>query len=284
MSYISRTLNNYVMINIKQLTFHYKKQQELFNELSFQQENGSITGLLGKNGAGKSTLLKLMAGLLKPQQGQLTINNFKPFDRLPDYLADVFMVPEEFSFPSVTIHCYIKATAPLYPNFEYEKMDRILNEFELDRKKNINRLSHGQRKKFLIAFALASNCRLLILDEPTNGLDIPSKSLFRKILVSSVTEEQLVLISTHQVKDIETIIDKIVMLDDGEIVFNQDVSSISQQWQFKTVSSLSGVTKAVYQEKCPGGYRVISPIGEDEETEIDIELLFNAIVSKALLN
>ncbi len=284
MSYFTRTLNTHDMIHIQQLTFHYKKQQALFNDLSFQEENGSITGLLGKNGAGKSTLLKLMAGLLKPQQGQLSINNFKPFDRLPDYLADVFMVPEEFSFPPVTIDCYIKATAPLYPKFEYEKMDRILQEFELDRKKNINRMSHGQRKKFLIAFALASNCRLLILDEPTNGLDIPSKSLFRKILVSSVTEEQLVLISTHQVKDIETIIDKIVMLNDGEIVFNQEVSSISQRWQFKTVSSLSGETNAVYREKCPGGYRVISPIGDDEETEIDIELLFNAIVNKAQLN
>jgi len=283
-SYFTRTLNIYVMISINQLTFHYKKQQALFSDLSFNQENGSITGLLGKNGAGKSTLLKLMAGLLKPQTGELTINGFLPFDRLPDFLSDVFLVPEEFSFPPVTIDCYIKATAPLYPNFEYEKMDRILQEFELDRKKNINRMSHGQRKKFLIAFALATNCRLLILDEPTNGLDIPSKSLFRKILVSSVTEEQLILISTHQVKDIETIIDKIVMLDEGEIVFNEEVTTISQKWQFKTVASLSAIEALIYHEKCPGGYRAISPIGNEDETEIDIELLFNAIVNKATLN
>ncbi len=272
------------MISIKQLTFHYKKQQALFADLSFHQENGSITGLLGKNGAGKSTLLKLMAGLLKPQAGQLTINSFKPFDRHPDFLSDVFMVPEEFSFPPVTIDCYVKATAPLYPSFGYEKMDKILQEFELDRKKNINRLSHGQRKKFLIAFALATNCRLLILDEPTNGLDIPSKSLFRKILVSSVTEDQLVLISTHQVKDIDTIIDKIVMIDEGEIVFNDDVINISQKWQFKSVASLSGIADPVYHEKCPGGYRIISPISDEDETDIDIELLFNAIVNKANLN
>ncbi|HZL10089.1 MAG TPA: ABC transporter ATP-binding protein [Prolixibacteraceae bacterium] len=268
------------MINVQQLTFHYKKQQALFNELSFQQKNGSITGLLGKNGAGKSTLLKLMAGLLKPQVGQLSVNNFKPFDRLPDFLSDVFMVPEEFSFPPVTIDCYIKATAPLYPNFGKEKMDQILLEFELDRKKHLNKLSHGQRKKFLIAFALASNCRLLILDEPTNGLDIPSKSLFRKILVSSVSEEQLVLISTHQVKDIDTIIDKIVMLDEGEIIFNEDILSISQKWQFTMVPSLTGIAEPIYHEKCPGGYRVMSLVGDDDETEIDIELLFNAIVNK----
>lgn len=282
MSYITMTLNIYDMISINELTFHYKKQQALFSDLSFQQENGSITGLLGKNGAGKSTLLKLMAGLLKPQTGQLTINGFKPFGRLPDFLADVFMVPEEFSFPSVSIGCYVKATAPLNPNFGYEKMDKILLEFELDRKKNINRLSHGQRKKFLIAFALATNCRLLILDEPTNGLDIPSKSLFRKILVSSVTEDQLVLISTHQVKDIETIIDKIVMLDEGEIVFNEDLVNISQKWQFKSVTGLSGIENPIYNEKCPGGYRIICLAGDEDETDIDIELLFNAIVSHHL--
>jgi len=272
------------MISINQLTFHYKKQQALFANLSFQQKNGSITGLLGKNGAGKSTLLKLMVGLLKPQTGQLTINSYQPFDRHPDFLADVFMVPEEFSFPPVSIACYVKATAPLYPNFGYEKMDKILQEFELDRKMNINRLSHGQRKKFLIAFALATNCRLLILDEPTNGLDIPSKSLFRKILVSSVTEEQLVLISTHQVKDIDTIIDKIVILDEGEIIFNEEVMNISQKWQFKSVASLSGIADPIYHEKCPGGYRIICPINNEDETDIDIELLFNAIVNKASLN
>lgn len=272
------------MISIKQLTFHYKKQQALFSDLSFHQENGSITGLLGKNGAGKSTLLKLMAGLLKPQTGQLEINGFKPFDRLPDFLSDVYMVPEEFSFPPVTIACYVKATAPLYPNFGYEKMDKILLEFELDRQKNINRLSHGQRKKFLIAFALATNCRLLILDEPTNGLDIPSKSLFRKILVSSVTEDQLVLISTHQVKDIDTIIDKIVMIDQGELVLNENIFSITEKWQFKTVQSLNGAEKVVYHEKCPGGYRIVLPANNGEESDIDIELLFNAIVNKAPLN
>lgn len=272
------------MITIKQLTFHYKKQQALFSNMSFHQEYGSITGLLGKNGAGKSTLLKLMAGLLKPQTGQLAVNGYQPFDRQPDFLADVFMVPEEFSFPPVSIDCYIKATAPLYPSFAYEKMDKILKEFELEPKKNINRLSHGQRKKFLIAFALATNCRLLFLDEPTNGLDIPSKSLFRKILVSSVTDEQLVLISTHQVKDIDTIIDKIVMIDDGEIVFNEEAINISQKWQFKSVPSLSGIEKPIYHEKCPGGYRIICPANDEDETEIDIELLFNAIVNKANLN
>ncbi|MEN9906973.1 MAG: hypothetical protein RLZZ540_114 [Bacteroidota bacterium] len=271
------------MISIQHLTFQYKKQDALFTDLSFEQQNGSIVGLLGKNGAGKSTFLKLISGLLKPQIGKLVINGFKPFDRFPDFLSDIYMVSEEFSFPSITIALYIKATAPLYPKFDYEKMNRILQQFELDAKKNLNGLSHGQRKKFLIAFALSTNCSLLVLDEPTNGLDIPSKSLFRKILVSSVSDEQLVLISTHQVKDIETIIDTIVVLDEGKMVYNQSIFDISQQWQFKTVTSLAGIENPIYQEKCLGGYRIITAVDELKETEIDIELLFNAIINKVTL-
>jgi ABC-2 type transport system ATP-binding protein len=271
------------MIHIQNLTFRYKKQEALFTDLSFNQQNGSIVGLLGKNGAGKSTLLQLISGLLQPQTGKLSTNGFKPFDRLPDFLADIYMVSEEFLFPSITIGLYIKATAPLYPKFDYMKMSNILREFELDVKKNLNGLSHGQRKKFLIAFALSTNCSLLILDEPTNGLDIPSKSLFRKILVSSISNEQLVVISTHQVKDIETIIDKIVVLDEGKMVYNESVFDISQQWQFKTVASLSGIEKPIYQEKCLGGHRIIVPANSVEETEIDIELLFNAIIHKVTL-
>lgn len=271
------------MIDIQHLTFQYKKLDALFTDLSFHQGTGSIVGLLGKNGAGKSTLLKLISGLLKPQTGELTINGFKPFERLPNFLEDIYMVSEEFSFPSISIALYLKATAPLYPKFDYQKMDKILQEFELEPKKNLNGLSHGQRKKFLIAFALSTNCGLLILDEPTNGLDIPSKSLFRKILVSSVSEDQLVLISTHQVKDIETIIDTIVVLDEGKIVYNKSVFTISQQLQFKTVASLSDIENPIYQEKCLGGYRIITSAGEAEETEIDIELLFNAIINKVTL-
>ena len=271
------------MITIQELTFQYKKQDALFTDLSFQQEKGSIVGLLGKNGAGKSTLLKLISGLLKPQIGELSINGCKPFDRLPDFLSDIYMVSEEFSFPSITIGLYIKATAPLYPKFDYEKMNRILQEFELDAKKSLNGLSHGQRKKFLIAFALSTNCSLLVLDEPTNGLDIPSKSLFRKILVSSVSEDQLVLISTHQVKDIETVIDTIVVLDEGKIVYNESIFEISQTLQFKTVATLSGLENPIYQEKCLGGHRIIKESNQLEETEIDIELLFNAIINKVTL-
>jgi ABC-2 type transport system ATP-binding protein len=268
------------MISIDQLSFHYKKQPEFNENLSYKQESGSIVGLLGKNGAGKTTLLNLLAGLLNPQAGSIEISEFTPFERQPDFLGDLFMVPEEFQFPQVSINLYLKATASLYPNFDQEKLDGILKDFELDRKSMIHKLSQGQRKKFLIAFALATNCKLLLLDEPTNGLDIPSKSIFRKVLVGSVTDEQLVLISTHQVKDIEAILDTVVILDQGRIIFKESMEQITRHWQFRHFPSLQGIDEVVYSEKFPGGYKVIVPSTGEEETEVDLELLFKALVSR----
>ena len=154
-------------------------------------------------------------------------------------------------------------------------------EFDLLRSANLNKLSHGQRKKFLIAFALSTNCKMLVLDEPTNGLDIPSKSQFRKILVSSVTDEQLVIISTHQVKDIDTIIDKVVVIDNGNIIYNENTEDITQKLNFDMVNSLVGVENVLYSEQCPLGYRIIVPATFNSESNIDLELLFNAIINKS---
>jgi len=269
------------MINVKDLSFYYRRQRPLFESLSLEMNSGRIIGLLGRNGAGKTTLLQLMAGLLAPKGGEIRVEGYLPFDRRPDFLADVYMVPEEFSFPNATIGAYTRAFSPFYPRFDREKLNRILQEFQLTADEQLNKLSHGQRKKFLIAFALASNCKLMILDEPTNGLDIPSKSQFRKILVSSVSDDQLVIISTHQVKDIDTIIDTVMVVDEGRLIFNQTTDEITGNYYFDRVDSLEEEA-FLYQEAGIGGYRVIRNADGVHESPIDLELLFNAIITNAL--
>lgn len=265
------------MIQIKDLHFAYSRQQALFDGLSVHLEAGSITGLLGKNGAGKTSLLKLLTGLLHPTSGNLSVLGYIPKKREVPMLNDVFLVPEEFYFPSISISDYCEAYAPFYPKFDQEMMFRILIEFELLTDSYLQKLSHGQKKKFLIAFALATRCRLLVLDEPTNGLDIPSKALFRKILAGSLDEDQLVIISTHQVKDVDNLIDKIIVLDNGRVIFQQTIAEISQKVSFisETTADVEG---AIYSEAVPGGYRLMVPQG-DAETAVDIELLFNAVTN-----
>jgi len=267
-------MNNKIKIN--NLTYAYPKQAPIYKNLSLELAEGSITGLLGKNGAGKTTLLKLMSGLMRPQEGSISANGITPGRRLPELLEDIYFVPEEFFFPTVTMHDYVKAHRIFYPKFDNEAMYKTLAEFDLDPDKKLTKISHGQKKKFIISFALATNCSLLILDEPTNGLDIPSKALFRKILAGSLSDNQLVVISTHQVKDVENLIDTLVMVDKGEIAFKATVEELVSQYQF--VSGTGNNEGALYSEPVPGGYKSILPRTESY-SELDIELLFNAVAS-----
>lgn len=272
------------MIQSKNISFYYNKRKKLFSDLKFDQSAGSIIGLLGKNGAGKSTLLYLISGLLRPKKGSITVNGYVPFKRDPNFLTDIFLVTDELFIPPLSMSAYINVYAPLYKNFNFGKMDNIMLEFKLSKKNRLNKLSHGQQKKFIIAFALATNCKILLFDEPTNGLDIPSKSIFRKILVGSVEENQMAIISTHQVKDVETIIDRIVILDEGQILFEKNMAQITEKIQFKKMPVLSLASNLLYHEKCPEGFNVMLPAVSHEETDVDIELLFNAITNKTVLN
>lgn len=270
------------MISINEMQFSYRKNQFLFDNFSLEATSGSILGLLGKNGSGKTTLLKLLSGILKPVKGTIMIDGFTPFDRNPDYLSEVFMVPEDFDLPPVTIKSYCAATSPLYPSFDNELFKQLLDEFELKESDQLNKLSHGTKKKFIIAFALSTRSKILLLDEPTNGLDIPSKSIFRKVLVSSVSDDQLVIISTHQVKDIDTVIDKVLIIDEGKMLYYKELLEISGCYHFDTASSVTNIKDVIYSEKCPVGYKFIQPENGKAESVIDMELFFNAIVNKKI--
>lgn len=264
------------MVVINDLKFTYsRKHQPLFEDLHCELSSGSIVGLLGKNGAGKTSLLKLMIGLLTPTEGSVRILGQDPADRNPSLLQDVYFLPEEFHHPGISIRKYVKANAGFYPRFDEALLNRLITDFELPENKKLNQLSYGQKKKFFISFALSTKCRLLVLDEPTNGLDIPSKSIFRRVMAGSLDEDQLVIISTHQVRDVENLIDRVLMLEKGKFIMQKNLYDISSKLRFSTTSSPEG-ENILYHEMVPGGYKVITP-QTGGSSSVDIELLFNAI-------
>lgn len=265
------------MIQIENLSFGYKKNRLLFDNLSLQIPMGNIYGLLGRNGAGKTTLLKHILGLLFPSNGKCMVFDKPAGDRLPKILSDIYFIPEEFVLPPVTMDTFVKLHAPFYPGFSGEMYNKYLTEFEINDNSKLNSLSYGQKKKFLIAFGLATQTRILILDEPTNGLDIPSKSQFRKIIASSMTEERSIIISTHQVRDLASLIDHIVILESGKIIFHKGTEEISSKLSFVQARDLTGL-EVLYKEDVLGGHAVMCR-KNGEETEIDLELLFNGVVS-----
>jgi ABC-2 type transport system ATP-binding protein len=266
------------MIAIENLTFAYRQKPPLFNNLDLKLSDGNIYGLLGKNGAGKTTMLKIVSGLLFAQQGDCQVFSFSPPRRNPDMLQEIYFVPEEFYTPPLKISEYVAAYAPFYPRFDKQSFKDYLQTFELPANDRLTSLSYGQKKKFLVAFGLATNCRLLILDEPTNGLDIPSKSQFRKLLAAAINEDRIVIISTHQVRDIGNLIDPIVILDDGKIIFQQTVESIARKLLVKLQKEEPDQASALYAEKTLGGYLVITENDGSAESNLDIELLFNAVI------
>lgn len=266
------------MIDIQNLHFSYKKTK-VFDNLNLQFQPGHIYGLLGKNGTGKSTLLKNIAGLLFPRQGIVTANGFVPGQRHPEFLKDVFMVPEEYYLPNISIASFVKNEAPFYPNFSREQFNAYLQSFEVPQDSTLQNMSYGQKKKVLISFALATNAKILLMDEPTNGLDIMSKSQFRKVLAQSIDENRCIIISTHQVKDLENLIDRVTIIDEGKILFDQNVEDISSKLSFRLSSDYEEAKTALYSESSLKGNVIVTPNYDADEGKLDLELLYKAIVT-----
>src|ERR1700754_667757 len=265
------------MITIRDLHFSYRRRPVL-SGLNLQLQPGYIYGLLGPNGAGKSTLLKNMAGLLFPQQGQVHFGKLIPGKRRPSFLQQLFLVPEEFHVPSIRIGQWVRYQSPFYPRWSQQLFDRTLQEFEIPKDIRLNELSYGQQKKALISFALSTNPGLLLMDEPTNGLDISSKSQFRKVIAGALDGENCILISTHQVKDLENLIDRVTVLHNGKILFNQTMDSISQKLQFRLSHDPQELSTALYSESSLKGNVVVTLNTEGGDGQPDLEMLYKAVI------
>lgn len=266
------------MIRLTQLQFGYGRE-DLFSNLNLAIPAGRICGLLGKNGVGKTTLLKLIAGLRFVKSGECRVLDQFSGHRSVSMLSDIYYLPEEFELPDVPVQIYLNMVAPFYPRFHYRRFEEYTQRFELDINKTLGEYSFGQKKKFILAFGLTTNTRILLLDEPTNGLDIPSKSQFRKVLASEYSEDRLILISTHQARDLENIIDSIIILDDGDILFNQMLSDVSERMSIRLLSEQPATENALYSETVPGGYAVVTDEVDAEDNTLDLEIIFKSVLS-----
>ncbi len=275
------------MIDINNITFGYgRRRKPVLSDFSLSIDAGGIYGLLGRNGAGKSTLLYLIAGLLSPQKGSITVAGADPRLRRPSTLSDIFIVPEEFSLPSLRMEEFVRINKPFYPNFSAEDLKRHLTTFEMDPEMHLGSLSMGQKKKAYMCFALACNTPLLLLDEPTNGLDIPGKSRFRQFIVSAMSDDRTVLISTHQVRDIDRILDHVIITDSNHVIYNESVAHTLNRLQFLTTTDKEEISAALYSRPAVDGCEIVTLNRDGEaETDINLELLFElALADPGRLN
>ncbi len=272
------------MIQLTDLSFGYRKQPPLFDGLNLSLGAGHIYGLLGKNGSGKTTLLKNMVGLRYPTAGRAMMGGLDTAKRYPDVLSRVFFLPEEPYIQDHTARAFLKMYSGFYPTFDRALFAGYLEAFEVPEKRVLTKLSLGQQKKFMVAFALACRTRLLVMDEPTNGLDIPSKVQFRKVLASAFDEDRCIVLSTHQVRDLDNLIDSVIILHDGAIKLHAPLEQLTERIRFGRVSGAA--TSILYGEETFDGTHAILPNPEGISSKPDLELLFNGVVSDSgiLLN
>lgn len=262
------------MIEIKDLAFSYGKTP-ILKSITTTLEEGRIYGLLGENGVGKTTLLTLLCGLKKVCSGSITTDGENPFDRTPTLLQNQFYLPDEVLPVSMKAECFAKERGAFWPDYNHSKFLEIMKEFENDPAKKMNQMSAGQLKKTYISLALACGCKYIFMDEPTNGLDIPSKTQFRSAIMKYTSDDSTIVISTHQVRDLENIIDPIIILDRQDVLLNASVEEITSKLYFDYGTQLH--PESLYSEQLPGGFIQVYPNTTGEDSKINVEALFNAV-------
>lgn len=262
------------MIEIKDLAFSYGKTP-ILKSITTTLEEGRIYGLLGENGVGKTTLLTLLCGLKKVCSGSITTDGENPFDRTPTLLQNQFYLPDEVLPVAMKAECFAKERGAFWPDYDHAKFLEIMKEFENDPAKKMNQMSAGQLKKTYISLALACGCKYIFMDEPTNGLDIPSKTQFRSAIMKYTSDDSTIVISTHQVRDLENIIDPIIILDRHDVLLNASVEEITSKLYFDYGTQLH--PESLYSEQLPGGFIQVYPNTTGEDSKINVEALFNAV-------
>lgn len=262
------------MIQIHNLTFAYGKK-EVLKETSTQYEKGKIYGLLGPNGAGKTTMMKLICGIERSKEGEITVDGANPAKRTPATLGSIFYLPEHPQATINKISTFVREYGQFYPTFNYEEFEQLMKEFRLDIDAKFDNLSTGESKKAFIAFALALNTPYLLLDEPTNGLDVTSKNEFRQIISRYINNDRCIIIATHQIKEVATLLDHIVILKEKDIAIDKSLACLQSSYRCGIAKELPA--DILYSEESINGYSYIAPNSNGEESNIDIELLFNYI-------
>lgn len=270
------------MIKIQSMEYNYSKKINIFKDMNLEFSSGKIYGLLGKNGVGKSTLIKNITGMLFPTKGSCEVFGLTPGKREVKFLQYLFFVPEEYHLPNLTIKELISVYKDFYPKFDVDQFDAYIKEFNISKDKRTTELSLGQKKKILIGFALSANTKVLIMDEPTNGLDIPSKITFRNMIKDAFKEDRIVIITSHQVRDLDELIDTVIIMHDGQILLNLDKDDIAKKLQFELSDNKKDDDAVLYQEKVSNGFASIQKNTSDILGYVDIELLFNAVLAQKL--
>lgn len=265
------------MIELRDIEFSYRKKGAPALTAVSAVIGPGVHLLAGENGAGKTTLLHLIAGVARPQAGEVIIDGTPAAGCKPRDMGRTFLLEEGMQLPGKTIRGFSHLHSGFYPNFSAEAFTSNLAAFGLSGEEPMKSQSLGNRKKAQLAYALALGVEVLLLDEPTNALDIESKTIFRKLIASNINEEQTLIISTHTVQELENMFDGGMILSRSRLVFAGTEEAVATRLAFKV--SRAPLPDALYSEIQPGRVLSICHADDMEETRVDWRLFYSAMHS-----
>ena len=213
------------MIDVINISKKYGKIHAL-KDVSFKIKEGKVIGILGINGAGKSTILKCIAGAIRPDKGKILIDGEEINSNLYNKIA--FVPDVDTYFPHLTIKETFSFMKEFYENWDNEKAYSMLKIFNLTDDRMISNLSKGNRARVKIILGFAQNAKYILLDEPFSGIDIFKREEFIQAIIKYITPNQSIIITTHEIYEIEEILDEVIIIHEGEIAFNFNVKEVRQ--------------------------------------------------------
>lgn len=210
------------------------------DHVSLQLEQGKIYGLLGPNGSGKTTLMKLVSGLLKPSEGQISVDGHDIGEKSKAAIS--YMPTENYIYEFMKVKMVRNYFKDLYKDFDVDTFNRLIMELDIKEEDKVGSLSSGQKNRLKLAVSLARRAKLVMLDEPLNGIDLISREKIIKCIINEADETQTILISSHLVNEIEQILDEVIMIKDGEIMLKGDSDDLRSERSM----SITGIYKEVF--------------------------------------
>ena len=286
------------MLEVKGLkkTFKMSKKQQKIEktkekikvavaDVSFDARPGEILGILGANGAGKTTTLRILASVIKADEGQVCLDGADITGNLMDYRRHIGFLTSELKLEDYFTPNYLfDYFSKLYGVGEEQAAQRkkeLFEKFGIDKfaEVKVADMSTGMKQKISLVISIVHNPDIIIFDEPTNGLDIPGKSQFRKFIASGMSDDKTIVISTHQVRDIDKVLDHVLIMDDSRVLLDESTSNICDKLFFVESDDRELAKSALFAIPTIQGNYLILPNEKQDESELNLELLFNATLA-----
>lgn len=256
-------------IMIQNIDLGYGSGDCVLSGVTAELHGGRIYGLLGLNGSGKTTLLKAISGLIKPKRGDISVMGFIPFQKEKEFLRQLMSVTIHPELPDMTAKRFAKTFSTFWPDFSINEFNALMQKFQIDTNRRLPSMSTGERKKCLIAFAMATNTPILLLDEPMAGLDIVSTKTLIEAIVMSQKPDRIIIISSNQVEEFDNIYTDILLLHEGSLLTKASIDELTSKFAFHNQGMHPNT---IFED----GLKSISLNLNDECTDINLKTLFYA--------